>query len=130
MKGRPNDLAPWLKKSQKTPARVNPDDDPEETERRSHLARSASSLVSLPRPRLTLDRSREDIEPRSLDISKKKRLARTIDKARDLGEVTKLVERPRQSIVIHQVSIIHDRSQKSLTRGTGVTATVHIQPGC
>ena len=57
MKDKPNDLVPWLKKLQETLARVNPDDDPEEFERRSHLARSASSLAFLPRPQLTLDMS-------------------------------------------------------------------------
>ena len=55
MKDKLNDLVPWLKKSQETLTRVNPDDDPEEIERRSHLARSASSLASLPRSQLTLD---------------------------------------------------------------------------
>ena len=85
MEGKLNDLIPWLKKLQETLARVNPDDDPEEIERRFHPARSASSLASLPRPQLTLDMSSEVIGTRSLDLSKKKKLTRAIDKARDLG---------------------------------------------
>ena len=110
MKDKLNDLVPWLKKLQETLARVNPDDDPEEIERRSHLARSATPLSSLPRPQLILDRSLEDIGARSLALSEKKELARIIDKARDSGEVTKLVERLRQSILIYQVSIIRCRN--------------------
>ena len=69
---------------------------------------------------------------RPLGLSKKKKLTRAIDKARDLGlrRSYEIVGSLRQSILIHQVSIFHGRSRRSLTRGTGVTTTVRMQPGC
>jgi hypothetical protein len=48
---------------------------------------------------------------------------------RDSGEVIKLVEELRRAILVYQVSVRHHQSRKSLTRGTGVTTAVHIQPG-
>ena len=75
------------------------------------------------------DRSLEDIEKRSLALSEKGKVARVLDKTQDSGEVIKLVEELRRAILIYQVSVRHRLSRKSLTRGTGVTTTVNIQPG-
>ncbi|KAF9647150.1 hypothetical protein BDM02DRAFT_2808576 [Thelephora ganbajun] len=50
------------------------------------------------------DRSLEDIETRALELSRKKTIARVLDKERDLGEVVALVERLRQAILIYQMS--------------------------
>ena len=50
VKDKLNDLIPWLKKLQQCLAKVNPDDDPEEVERRSQLARFASYLGFLSHP--------------------------------------------------------------------------------
>jgi len=67
---------------------------------------------------------------RSLALSGKGRVARVLDKTQDLQEVIGLVEKLRQAILIYQVSAIHCQNWISLTRGTGVTTTVNIQPGC
>ena len=74
-------------------------------------------------------RSLEDIGKRSLALSEKGKIARVLDKARDSGEVIKLVEELRRAILVYQVSVRHRRSRESLTRGTGVTTAVNIQPG-
>ena len=47
MKDKLNDLVPWLEKLQESLAKVNPDDDREEVERRSQLARFVSCLELL-----------------------------------------------------------------------------------
>ena len=46
MKDKLNDLIPWLKKLQQSLAKVNPDNDPEEVERRSQLAGFVPRLAS------------------------------------------------------------------------------------
>ena len=113
-----------------TLAEVNPDDDEEEIKRRSELARFVLCLGPLAHPKLTLCSSLEDIGKRSLALSEKGKVARVLDKARDSGEVVRLVEKLRQAILIYQVSAGRSQSRKSLTCGTGVTTTVHIQSGC
>ncbi|KAF9644340.1 hypothetical protein BDM02DRAFT_991052 [Thelephora ganbajun] len=82
-----NDLIPWVEKLLVTLAKVNPDDDYDEVERRSQLAKSL-----------------EDIGTRSLSLSEKGKVARVLDKAQDSGEVTKLIEKLRQAILVYQVS--------------------------
>ena len=52
MKDKLNDLIPWLEKLLETLAKVNPNDDHEEVERRSQLAKSAPCLESLVYPTL------------------------------------------------------------------------------
>jgi hypothetical protein len=99
-----NDLMPWLENLQESLAKVNPDGDLEEVERRSQLAKFVSCLEPLARPILTLDRSLEEIGTRSLALSGKKKLARVLDKTRDSQEVVKLVENLRQAILVYQVS--------------------------
>ena len=98
------DLIPWLEKLLESLAKVNPDNDREEVERRSQLAKFVSCLESLARPNLTLCRSLEDIGTRSLALSEKGKVARVLDKAQDSQEVIRLVERLRQAILIYQVS--------------------------
>ena len=63
-------------------------------------------------------------------MSEKGKIARALDKSRDLGEVVKLVEELRRAILVYQVSIEHHTSWggESLTRGTGVTTAIDIQP--
>ncbi|KAF9645787.1 hypothetical protein BDM02DRAFT_3189409 [Thelephora ganbajun] len=87
VKDKLSDLIPWLEKLLETLAKVNPNNDREEMERRSQLARSL-----------------EDIEARSLALSEKGKIARVLDKTRDSGEVIRLVEKLRQAILIYQVS--------------------------
>jgi hypothetical protein len=110
-----SDLIPWLEKLQESLAKVNPDGDREEVERRSQLAKFVSCLIFLVRPMLTLSRSLEDIGTRSLALSEKGKLARVLDKAQDSQEVIKLVEKLRQAILVYQVSVRHRQSRKSLT---------------
>ena len=112
-----------------TLAKVNPDDDRDEVERRSQLAKFVSCLEFPLQSRLIPhDRSLEDIGARSLALSQKGKVARVLDKAQDSGDVIKLIEKLRQAILIYQVGVRHGRSYKSLTRGAGVTTTVDIQP--
>jgi len=51
VKDKLNDLIPWLKKLQQSLAKVNPDDDREEVERRSQLAKFAHRLAPLSYPK-------------------------------------------------------------------------------
>jgi len=62
-------------------------------------------------------------------LSEKGKIARVLDKTRDLGEVIALVERLRQAILIYQVSARGNQSRRLLTPGTDVSTTVDIQPG-
>ena len=129
VKDKLNDLIPWVEKLVDTLAKVNSDDDREEVERRSQLAKFASCLELL-RSKLTFyDRSLDDIGKRSLELSEKGKVARVLDKTKDLQEVIGLVERLRQAILIYQVSAKHHKSRKSLTHGADVTTTVNIQSG-
>lgn len=61
-------------------------------------------------------------------MSEKGKVARILDKTRDLGEVIALVERLRQAILIYQVSARDSQSRRLLTPGTDVSTTVNIQP--
>ena len=70
----------------------------------------------------------EDIGKRSLTLSEKGKVARVLDKTRDLGEVIKLVEELRRAILVYQVSARRHQSWKSLTPGAGIATAVDIQP--
>ena len=105
VKDKLNDLVPWLDKLLTTLAGVNPNDNQEEIERRSRLAKFVS------RPRLLVhskliykDRSLEDVGARAVALSEKGKVARILDKTKDLAEVVALVEKLRQAILIYQVS--------------------------
>lgn len=50
MKDKLADLIPWLEKLQESLAKVNPDDDGEEVQRRSHLAKFVPCFGSLAPP--------------------------------------------------------------------------------
>jgi hypothetical protein len=104
VKDKLNDLIPWLENLQESLAKVNPDNDREEVERRSLLAKFVSHLAPLFHQRPTLYRSLEDIGTRSLALAGKGKLARALDKAQDSQEIIKLVEELRQAILIYQVS--------------------------
>ena len=105
MKDKLNDLMPWLEKLQEILAKVNPDDDREEVERRLQLAKFVSYLEPPDCPIITVYRSLEEIGIRSLALSGKKKLARVLDKTQDSQEVVKLVEKLRQAILVYQVSV-------------------------
>ena len=124
------DLIPWLERLLVTLAKVNPNDDRDEVERRSELTKSVSRPESLAHPKLIPNgRSLEDIGKRSLALSEKGKVARVLDKTQDSGEVIKLVEELRRAILVYQVGVRQRRCRKSLTRGTDVAAAVDIQPG-
>ena len=80
-------------------------------------------------PKLTADRSLEDIGVRAIALSEKGKVVRVFDKTQDLQEVIGLVESLRQAILIYQVSVGHHQTRKTLTLRTGVATTVNIQPG-
>jgi len=98
-----NDLTPWLEKLLQTLAKANPNNDPEETERRSLLARFALHVAYAPLQRLTLRRSLEYVGKRSLAILDKGRVARVLDKSQDSQELIGLLERLRQAAIIYQM---------------------------
>ena len=104
MKDKLADLIPWLEKLLESLAKVNPDGDREEVERRSQLAKFVQCLQPPIHPNLTLHRSLEDIGTRSLVLSEKGKVARVLDKTQDSQEVIRLVEKLRQAILIYQVS--------------------------
>jgi len=109
VKDKLDDLLPWLEKLLQSLAKVNPNDDPEEAERRSQLARFAPRLTYLGHQRLTLYRSLEYIAKRSLALSEKGKVARVFDKTQDSQEVISLVEKLRQAVLVYQVSIRRPR---------------------
>ena len=130
VKDKLDDLIPWVEKLLVSLAKVNPNDDRDEVERRSELAKFASRPISLAHSKLIqYDRTLEDIGTRSLALSEKGKVARILDKAQDTGEVVKFIEQLRRAILIYQVTIKHHRGWKSLTRGTDVTTTIVIHPG-
>ena len=108
MKDKLADLIPWLEKLLKSLAKVDPDDDREEAERRSQLGKFVSRLTSLISRNLILCyRSLEEIGKRSLELSGKGKVARVLDKSQDAQEVVKLVEKLRQAILVYQVGARH-----------------------
>ena len=105
VKDKLDDLIPWLEKLLATLAKVDPNGDHEEVERRSQLEKSVSRLSSLVHLKPILsDRSLDEIGRRSLVLSEKGKVARVLDKTRDSQEVIALVEKLRQAILVYQVS--------------------------
>jgi hypothetical protein len=112
------DLIPWVEKLEMTLVKTNPNDDPDEVERRARLARFASCSPPLVLAKLTPhDSDLEDIGKRSLALSEKGKIARALDKIRDSGEVIKLIERLRQAILLYQVC----------TRALSEATTAHVR---
>ena len=104
MKDKLGDLIPWLDKLLDTLARVDPNHDREEVERRSQLAKYASCLETFAHQELIIhDRSLKDVEERALALMEKGKISRFLDRTQDLGEIVALVERLRQAILIYQV---------------------------
>jgi hypothetical protein len=102
------DLIPWVKKLLVSLAKVGPNDDRDEVERRSELAKFVSLLRYLVHSTLIrYDRSLEVIGTRSLALSEKGKVARILDKAQDTEEVVKLIEQLRRAILIYQVTTKH-----------------------
>ena len=85
---------------------TNTDRDPEEMGRRKELTRYARGLLTTPTFVVVngLRRALEDIEKRSRELLAKGTAARFGDKGGDSGEVTRLVERLRETITHYQVS--------------------------
>ena len=104
MKEKLGDLIPWVEKLEVSLVKANPNEDPDEVERRARLERFASPpspfILSEPIPR---NRDLEDIGRRSLALSEKGKVARALDKSRDSEEVIKLIEKLRQAILVYQV---------------------------
>lgn len=106
MKEKISDLIPWVQELSSTLAKPCPNDDQDEIGRRSQLAKFVSCLLFFLLVKLILCyRELEDVGVRSQELSEKGKLARALDKTRDLGEVVKLMERLRQAILIYQVGI-------------------------
>jgi hypothetical protein len=122
------ELVPWVKKLLATLAKANPENDLEEADRRSQLARFGSSLrfLVLPGPILRV-RLLDDIGKQAVAMLDKGKVARFLDKRKDSGEVAALVEKLKQAILDYQVCLRDRRIRRSLTRGAGVTTTVNIQ---
>ena len=112
------DLIPWLTKLKDNMTTPSTDNNPEEAERREQLTRFAS------RPRLPSHwlksilhpRSLEEIEKRSRMLFDKGKVAKIIDKKRDSGVITKLVEELRQAILTYQVGAAVNCDHAELTR--------------
>ena len=131
MKDKLDDLIPWVKKLLVSLTKVGPNDDRDEVERQSELAKFVPRLrYSVHSKLIQYDRSLEDIGIRSLALSEKGKVARILDKTQDKEEVVKLIEQIRRAILIYQVTIKLYQSRKSLIFGTDVTATVIVHPGC
>ena len=106
MKDKLDDLIPWLSKLLDTLGKVDPDNDREEVERRSQLAKFVSRPKILAHQKLNLhNRSLDEIGKRSLVLSEKGKIARVLDKSQDAQEVVRLVEKLRQAILVYQVSV-------------------------
>lgn len=131
MKDKVDDLIPWVKKLLVSLAKVGPNDDRDEVERRSELAKFVPCLRYFVHSKLIhYDRSLEDIGTRSLELSGKGKVARILDKTRDKGEVVKLIEQIRRTILIYQVTIKHCQGRKSLIFRTDVTTKIVVHTGC
>jgi hypothetical protein len=119
-----------VEKLEITLLRADVHNDNDEVERRARLARCASfPLPLIVAILISYNRDLEDVGRRSLALSEKGKVARALDKRRDSEEVIKLIEKLRQAILVYQVSIGPGRGRTPLTRRTGVTTTVDIQPG-
>jgi hypothetical protein len=130
VKDKLGDLIPWVKKLLVSLAKVDPNHDRDEVERRSELAKFVSLLGYFVHSTLIhYDRSLEDIGTRSLALSEKGKVARILDKAQDTEEVIKLIEQLRRAILIYQVTIKHCEGLQLLKCGTDVTTTVVIHSG-
>ena len=106
VKDKLEDLVPWVKKLLVSLAKVNPNDDRDEVERRSELAKFVSRPKSLAHSKLTLyGRLFEDIRAQSLALLEKGKVARILDKTQDTGEVIKLIEQLRRAISFYQVTV-------------------------
>ena len=80
-------------------AKVNPNDNCDEVERRSELAKFVSRPRSLARSMLIhYDRSLEDIGAQSRALLETGKFAWILDEAQDTGEVIKLIEQLRRAI--------------------------------
>jgi len=103
-------LIPWLKKLLESPAKVDPNGDQQEVERRSQMARLVSSQ-SARYERPILCRSLEDIAQRLQALLAKGKFTRILDKTQDAQEVRRLIEQVRQTILVYQVGTKTRRDQ-------------------
>ena len=104
------ELIPWLTKLLESPAKVDPNGDQQEVERRSQMARLVSNQPSrYERP--ILCRSLENITQRSQALLAKGKCTRILDKTQDAQEVRRLIEQVQQTILIYQVGTKTRRDQ-------------------
>ena len=80
------------------------DGDPEETGRRTELARCVPRFITPPTLIDGRRRALKEIEERSLELLEKGTVARFVDKARDFEKVAGLIEQLREAITNYQVS--------------------------
>ena len=97
-------LKPQLERLNRVITTTTIDGDPEETTRRTELTRYARQLFALPALINRLFSTLAEIERRSQELLAKGTAARFVDKARDSGEVVKLIERLREAIKHYQAS--------------------------
>jgi len=103
-------LIPWLTKLLESPAKVDPNGDQQEVERRSQMARLVSSQ-SARYERPILCRSLEDVTQRSQALLAKGKCTRLLDKAQDAQEVRRLIEKVQRTILIYQAGTKSCRDQ-------------------
>jgi len=103
-------LIPWLTELLESPAKVDPNGDQQEVERRSQMARLVSNQFSR-HEKPILCRTLEDITQRSQTLLAKGKFTRFLDKAQDAQEVRRLIEQVRQAILIYQVGTKTRRDQ-------------------
>ena len=86
-------------------------------ERRTKLTRYVRRLFALSALVDGIFSTLAEIERRSQELLAKGRLARFVDKARDSGEVAKLIERLREAVIHYQVSENYFQHRIQLTAG-------------
>ena len=97
------DLMPQLDRLKQSITTSTVDGDPEETKRRSELARCVHKLTTAPTTPNCRSSTFEKIEQLSGKLLAKGTVARFLDKGGDSNVVAKLIERLREAIVCYQV---------------------------
>ena len=110
-------LTPQLERLNQVITTTTIDGDPEETNRRTELTRYIRRLFVLSALVDGLFSTLAEIERRSQELLAKGTAARFVDKARDSGEVAKLIERLREAVIHYQVSENCFQHQTQLTAG-------------
>ena len=104
------------------------DGDPEETERRSELARYVHQLTTTPTAPDCHCSTFEKIEELSNKLLAKSTVARFVDKGEDSKVVARLIERLREAIVSYQVGNRWTPASKIADRGVDIAAASNLPP--